>query len=71
LGKNGKSITSKPTSSLQKNHLAPAADAVMDNHERATHRETDLIRSEDRQEDQAADLKDRSTHVAINFETSL
>jgi hypothetical protein len=30
-GKNNISTTSKPTSSLQKHHLAPAANAVVDN----------------------------------------
>jgi hypothetical protein len=34
----------------------------------ATHRETDLARSEDRREDQAANLNGRSAHVAINSE---
>jgi hypothetical protein len=37
--KNGKSTTSRPTSSLQKNHLAPAASAIADNHERQRHTE--------------------------------
>jgi hypothetical protein len=37
--KNGKSTTSGPTSSLQKNHLVPAANAVVDNDERQRHNE--------------------------------
>jgi hypothetical protein len=37
--KNDKSAPSEPTSSLQKNHLAPAAGAVVDNHERQRHTE--------------------------------
>jgi hypothetical protein len=32
--KNDKSTTSRPTSSLQKNHLAPAAGIIADNHKR-------------------------------------
>jgi hypothetical protein len=36
-----------------------------------THREIDLARSKERREDQAADMKDRQEHVAINSETSL
>jgi hypothetical protein len=34
-----------------------------------TRRETDLARSEERRENQAADLKDRQAHVANNSET--
>jgi hypothetical protein len=37
--KNNKSTTSRPTSPLQKNHLAPAASAIADNHERQQHTE--------------------------------
>jgi hypothetical protein len=37
--KNGKSTTSGPTSLLQKNHLAPTASAVGDNHECQQHTE--------------------------------
>jgi hypothetical protein len=35
--KNGKSTTSGTTSPLQKNHLAPAANTVADNHKRLRH----------------------------------
>jgi hypothetical protein len=38
-GKNDKSTTSGPTSSLQKNHLAPTASVVVDNHECQRHTE--------------------------------
>jgi hypothetical protein len=42
--KNDKSTTFRPTSSLQKNHLAPAASAITDNYERqkliSSHMET-------------------------------
>jgi hypothetical protein len=37
--KNDKSTTSGSTSPLQKNHLAPAASAVADNHEHQQHTE--------------------------------
>jgi hypothetical protein len=37
--KSDKSTTSGSTSLLQKNHLAPAASAVVDNHERQQHTE--------------------------------
>jgi hypothetical protein len=37
--KNDKFTTSGSTSSLQKNHLDPAAGAVVDNHERQRHTE--------------------------------
>jgi hypothetical protein len=37
--KNGKSTTSGPTSSLQKNHLTPATSVVANNHERQRHAE--------------------------------
>jgi hypothetical protein len=37
--RNDKSTTFGPTSSLQKNHLAPAARVVADNHERQRHAE--------------------------------
>jgi hypothetical protein len=43
--KNGKSTTSGLTSSLQKNHLTPAAGAIMDNHKR--HRHTEKLISPD------------------------
>jgi hypothetical protein len=35
----------------------------------ATHRETDLVRSEERRENQAANLKDQQAHDDINSET--
>jgi hypothetical protein len=35
--KNNESTTSGPTSSLQKNHLTPAANAIADKHERQRH----------------------------------
>jgi hypothetical protein len=38
-GKNGKYTTSGPISSLQKNHLVPAASAVVDNYERQRYTE--------------------------------
>jgi hypothetical protein len=34
-----------------------------------THRETDLVSSEEQREDQAFDMKDWQAHIAINFET--
>jgi hypothetical protein len=37
--KNGKSTTSGPTFLLQKNHLVPAANGVVDNDERQRHNE--------------------------------
>jgi hypothetical protein len=37
--RNGKSTTSGPTSSLQKNHLAPTACVIANNHERQRHAE--------------------------------
>jgi hypothetical protein len=37
--RNDKSTTSGPASSLQKNHLARAASAVVNNHERQQHNE--------------------------------
>jgi hypothetical protein len=37
--KNDKSTTFRPTSLLQKNHLAPVASAVADNHGRLRHTE--------------------------------
>jgi hypothetical protein len=37
----------------------------------ATRLETDLARSEERREDQAADLSDRKAHIAINTKSNL
>ena len=45
LERNGKSTTFGPTSSLQKNHLAPAASVVTNNHKRQ--RQTEKLISPD------------------------
>jgi hypothetical protein len=54
---------------LQTNILALEKLSHPGRHRRpATHRETDLARSEERREDQVADIKERTTHIAITSE---